>query len=222
MQEWSANRGKMFQRLLIAVAAPTLAHSARRWIFHLGGLGFIPLGLLDASIIPVPGSMDVLTIVLCARRSDLWIYYAIMATIGSVLGGFTTYRLARKGGKEMLARRFSARTLKRVYAISERWGFGAIALPALLPPPVPMVPFVLAAGALQYSVEKFLAALTLGRMARFTLLAFLSARYGRRMLSYISQNGHPVLVTIIVVGIALSAVFFFFFAGKRRRRRARA
>jgi len=222
VQEWSANRGKMFHRLLIAVAAPTLAHSARRWIFHLGGLGFIPLGFLDASIIPVPGSMDVLTIVLCARRSDLWIYYAIMATIGSVLGGFTTYRLARKGGNEMLARRFSARTLNRVYAIFERWGFGAIALPALLPPPVPMVPFVLAAGALQYSVEKFLAALTLGRMARFTLLAFLSARYGRRMLIYISQSGHPVLVTVIGVMIALCAVFFFIFAGKRRRRRARA
>src|SRR5277367_5802743 len=107
---WS-DRPKMVHRLLIAVAAPTLAHSARRWIFHLGGLGFIPLGLLDASIIPIPGSMDVLTIVLCARRSDLWIYYAIMATIGSVLGGLATYRLARKGGKEMLARRFSARTL---------------------------------------------------------------------------------------------------------------
>ncbi len=212
----------MFHRLLIAVAAPTLAHSARRWIFHLGGLGFIPLGLLDASIIPVPGSMDVLTIVLCARRSDLWIYYAVMATIGSVLGGFTTYRLARKGGKQMLVRRFSAKTLKRVYAIFERWGFGAIALPALLPPPVPMVPFVLAAGALQYSAGKFLAALTLGRAARFTLLAFLSARYGRRMLTYISQEGHPVLLTVIGLVLVLFAVFFFFFAGKRRRRRAQA
>jgi membrane protein YqaA with SNARE-associated domain len=212
----------MLHRLLIAVASPTLAHSARRWLYHLGGLGFIPLGLLDASIIPVPGSMDVLTIVLCARRGDLWIYYAMMATIGSVLGGFATYRLARKGGKEMLARRFSARTLKKVYAIFERYGFGAIALPALLPPPVPMVPFVLAAGALQYSVEKFLAALTLGRLARFTLLGFLSARYGRRMLTYISQNGHPVLMTVLGLLATTAAVFAFFYFIKRRRRRARA
>src|SRR5271155_3481446 len=182
----------MLHHLLIAAAKPTLARRTRHWIYHLGGLGFIPLGLLDASIIPLPGSMDVLTIVLAARDSELWFYYALMATIGSVLGGFVTYRLARKGGKEMLARRFSARTLKRVYAIFERWGFGAIALPALLPPPVPMVPFVLAAGALQYSLKKFLIALTLGRMARFTLLGFLAARYGRPMLTYISQNGHPV------------------------------
>ena len=166
--------------------------------------------------------MDVLTVVLCARRSDLWLYYAIMATIGSVLGGFATYRLARKGGKEMLARRFSARTLKKVYAIFERWGFGAIALPALLPPPVPMVPFVLAAGALQYSVKKFLAALTLGRLARFTLLGFLSARYGRPMLTYISQNGHPVLLTVLGLIAVTAAVFVLFYFGKRRRRRARA
>jgi len=211
----------MFHRLLIVVAAPTLAHNARRWIYHLGGLGFIPLGLLDASIIPVPGSMDVLTIVLCARRSDMWIYYAIMATTGSVLGGFATYRLAREGGKEMVARRFTARTLNRVYAIFERWGFWAIILPALLPPPVPMVPFVLAAGALQYSVRKFLTALTLGRMARFAILGFLAARYGRWMLTYFSQHGHPILVTVIGVIAAALAALFVYFAG-RRKRRARA
>src|SRR6202167_6078349 len=212
MQEWSAEPPeKMLHRLLIVVTAPTLAHNARRWIYHLGGLGFIPLGLLDASIIPVPGSMDVLTIILCARRSDLWIYYAIMATTGSVLGGLATYRLARKGGKEMVARRFKARTLNKVYAIFERWGFAAIALPALLPPPVPMVPFVLAAGALQYSVQKFLTALTLGRAARFTILGFLAARYGRRMLTYFSQHGHPVLVTVIgFVAVGLAALIFYF------------
>ncbi len=212
----------MLDRLLIQIAAPTLAHSARRWLYHLGGLGFIPLGLLDASIIPVPGSMDVLTIVLCARRSDLWIYYAVMATIGSVVGGFATYRLARKGGKAMLARRFSARTLTRVYAIFERWGFGAIALPALLPPPVPMVPFVLAAGALQYSVQRFIAALTLGRSARFMLLGFLAARYGRGLLAFFGQRGHPFLVTVICVLLAACAIFYLFMTRKRRTKGARA
>lgn len=208
----------MFHRILIAAFAPTLAQSARRWIYHLGGLGFLPLGVLDASIMPVPGSMDVLTIVLCARREDLWIYYALMATAGSVIGGFVTYRLARKGGKEMLARRFPRRRLERVYAIFERWGFGAIAIPALLPPPVPMVPFLLAAGALQYSLQKFLAALTLGRIIRFTLLAFLAARYGRGMLAFISQHGHPVLVTVIGLIVASLAVLFVVFVGKRQRR----
>ena len=112
----------MITRQILAIVAPTLARSVRRWIFHLGGLGFIPLGLLDSSVIPLPGSMDILTIVLSARKKELWLYYALMATIGSVIGGYVTYRLARKGGKETLERKFSARTLDKVYRIFERWG----------------------------------------------------------------------------------------------------
>ena len=153
----------ILSRQILAIVAPTLARSFRRWIFHLGGLGFIPLGLLDSSVIPLPGSMDVLTLVLSARKPELWLYYALMATIGSVIGGFVTYRLARKGGRETLERKFPARRLEKVYKIFGRWGFGAIAVVAVLPPPAPMVIFMLAAGAMQYSVKKFLLALTLGR-----------------------------------------------------------
>jgi membrane protein YqaA with SNARE-associated domain len=88
-----------------------------------------------------------------------------MAAIGSVIGGYVTYRLARKGGKETLERKFPAQTLERVYRIFGHWGFGAIAIAALLPPPVPMVPSLFAAGAMQYSVGKFLVALTVGRLS---------------------------------------------------------
>src|ERR1700674_2785107 len=132
----------MLMHQIFAFAAPTAARSVRRWIFSLGGLGFIPLGLLDSSVIPLPGSMDVLTIVLSARKQELWLYYALMATIGSVIGGYITYRLARKGGKETLERKFPAKRLAKVYRVFERWGFGAIAIAALLPPPAPMHPFL--------------------------------------------------------------------------------
>jgi membrane protein YqaA with SNARE-associated domain len=116
--------------------------TVKHWIYQLGGLGFIPLGILDNSVIPLPGSMDVLTVFLSARKQQSWLYYALMATAGSLIGGFLTYRLARKGGKETLARRFPGKTLKKVYKTFEQWSLGAIAIPALLPPPVPMVPFL--------------------------------------------------------------------------------
>jgi membrane protein YqaA with SNARE-associated domain len=202
---------------IIAAVAPTLARSLRRWIFHLGGLGFIPLGLLDSSIIPLPGSMDVLTIFLSARTQGLWSYYAVMATVGSVIGGFVTYRIARKGGKETLERRFPRKTAEKVCRIFGRWGFGAIAIPALLPPPAPMIPFLFAAGAMQYSVKKFLVALTLGRLVRYSLLAFLAARYGRQMLKFISQHGHPVLLAVIGLIAAVVLVLVVIFAGKRQK-----
>jgi membrane protein YqaA with SNARE-associated domain len=207
----------MLSRQILAMVAPTLARSMRRWIFHLGGLGFIPLGLLDSSVIPLPGSMDVLTIVLSARKPELWLYYALMATLGSVIGGFVTYRLARKGGKETLERKFPARKLEKVYKIFGRWGFGAIALVAVLPPPAPMVIFMLAAGAMQYSVEKFLLALTLGRTIRYSLLAFLAARYGRHVLTVISRHAHTVLMVVVGLVAVGVAVLIFILVNKRKK-----
>ncbi|HZQ19036.1 MAG TPA: VTT domain-containing protein [Terriglobales bacterium] len=202
----------------LAFTAPTVAWSIKRWIYALGGLGFIPLGLLDNSVIPLPGSMDILIIFLSARRQQLWLYYASMATLGSVIGGFVTYRLAQKGGKETLVRRFPPHKLKRAYDIFSRWGFGAIAIPALLPPPLPMVPFLLAAGTMQYPVRKFVFALTLGRMVRYTLLAFLAARYGRQILAFIAQHSYPALFIIVSLLGAAAVALFLIFVGKKQHR----
>src|SRR2546423_4461175 len=160
---WVSCSHRMPHRLLATFAAHTLAAPAfattaftkivlagaksrhlLRWFLHLGGIGLIPLGVLDSSFVPLPGSMDLATVVLAARDRDLWFYYAAMATAGSVLGGFLTYRLARKGGKEMLQKKFP-RNFKKVQRAFERWGLAAIALPALLPPPLPLGPFLGAA-----------------------------------------------------------------------------
>ena len=60
------------------------------WLKHLRGLGLVVLGLADNSVIPLPGSMDVLTIWLSAGQPKLWPYYAAMATLGSLIGGYIT------------------------------------------------------------------------------------------------------------------------------------
>ena len=200
----------------IAANASSMAKMFSRWVYHLGGLGFIPLGLLDSSVIPIPGSMDVLTIVLSARHEPLRYYYAIMATVGSVLGGYVTYRLARKGGGQAMQRRFSPAKIARVNELFKRWGFGAIAIPAMLPPPMPMVPFVCAAGATQYSAAKFLAALTLGRIVRYTALALLAAHYGRPMRTFITHNAHPALWAAAGVIALAAGIYVFVFRGQRK------
>jgi len=185
------------------------------WIFHLGAFGLIPLGILDASVLPLPGSMDVLTIVLATKQPDWWFIYALIATAGSVLGNYLTYRLALKGGKETLEKRLSRKNMDWVTTTFERWGFGAIAIPALLPPPVPMIPFVLAAGATKYSLKKFLAAMTLGRLARYSILALLAARYGHAIIGFIHHHGHPVVLSIIGIVVVVAVIFLVFHYGKK-------
>src|ERR1700737_1577048 len=207
-------------RVLMGVAPQSVAHEVRHWIAQLGGVGLIPLGLLDASGV-IPGSMDVVTIVLATRDSKLWFYYAGMATLGSVIGALVTFRLARKGGKETLKRKVSAARAERIIEIFSRWGFWSIAIAALLPPPVPMVPFVIAAGATQYSTEKFLAALTLGRVIRYSLLALLAARYGREIINFIAHPAHPTLYVVFGVAV-IAGVIAFVVLSARKKKRVRA
>jgi membrane protein YqaA with SNARE-associated domain len=190
--------------------------SIMRWLIHLGGPGLILLGIADNSLIPLPGSVDVLTIYLAARHREPWLYYAIMATAGAVLGGYITYRMARKGGKEMLEKKFSKKKTTKVYAIFERWGFAAVAIPALLPPPVPVVPMLLAAGAMQYPTKKFLGALTVGRSIRYIILAYLGSHYGRYILKFFDQYYWPVLIALI--SFSVLGGLYGFYEYKRRQK----
>jgi membrane protein YqaA with SNARE-associated domain len=176
---------------------------------RLGGPGLVLLGIADNSVIPLTGSMDVLTIWLAARHREPWPYYAFMATLGAVLGGYITYAMARKGGKEAMERRLSKRKAKQVSKAFERWGFFAVAIPALMPPPFPFVPFLLAAGAMQYSPKKFLGALTVGRGVRYSIAAGLGFLYGRHILRFFDQYYKPamaVLIGLAVVGAVVSVV----------------
>jgi membrane protein YqaA with SNARE-associated domain len=201
---------------LFAILLLASKKSALRWLIHLGGPGLILLGLADNSLIPMPGSTDVATILLAAHHPNLWIYFAIMATAGAVLGGYLTYRMARKGGKETLEKRFSKKKTDKVYAIFERWGFASVAIPALLPPPFPIVPMLLAAGAMQYPTRKFLTALAVGRGIRFIILGYLGAHYGRHIVKFFAQYYWPIF--IVLIAFSVLGGLYGLFEYKRRQK----
>jgi membrane protein DedA with SNARE-associated domain len=123
--------------------------------------------------------------------------------------------MARKGGKETLEKRFSKKKVNKVYAIFSRWGFAAVAIPALLPPPFPIVPMLLAAGAMQYPTRKFLTALAVGRGVRFTILAYLGYHYGRHIVKFFDQYYWPVLIALIA--FSLLGALYGLYEYKRRQ-----
>ena len=171
-----------------------------RGILRLGGPGLVLIGIADNSVVPLTGSMDVLTIWLAAGHRDLWPYYAAMATIGAVVGGYITYALGRKGGKEAIERKLKKDKAEKLLKRFDKWGFESVAVGALLPPPFPLVPVLLAAGALQYSTKKFLAALTLGRSVRYCLVAGLGSIYAEPITSFFSRYYKPT--AFVLAGFA--------------------
>ncbi|HZQ18177.1 MAG TPA: VTT domain-containing protein [Terriglobales bacterium] len=171
------------------------------WLIRMGGPGLILIGVADNSVIPLTGSMDVLTMWLAASHRDIWPYYAVMATVGAVLGGYITYYLGRKGGKEAIEHRFKKQRAEKLFKRFDKWGFRTIAITALLPPPFPLVPVLLAAGGLQYSKKKFLGALTLGRSVRYFLVAGIGSLYARPITAFFTR--YYKLAVLILVGFAV-------------------
>jgi membrane protein DedA with SNARE-associated domain len=188
------------------------------WIFPLGGLGLIFVGLIDNSVIPLPGGMDLFTILLTAHHRARWAYYGAMATLGAVIGGYITYRLARKGGKAALEKKIGRKRAERVYKRFEKSGFTTVFLGSVIPPPFPLVPVLMAAGIMQYAPRKFLTALALGRGIRFFSLAFLGRLYGTAIVHWLNRSYQPFLYALIALGILGGATALVYFKWYRPQR----
>jgi membrane protein DedA with SNARE-associated domain len=186
---------------------------------QLGGPGLVILAIFDHSFVPIPGSLDALTIILATGNPEWWWYYALMAIVGSVAGGYLTYRVGRKGGKEALEKRFPQDKMEQVYAKFEKGGFLAIFVPALLPPPFPMTPFLVAAGALALPRKKFLLALLCGRTIRYGGFALLAFFYGRWMITTLAKYKQPAFWSLVVLAVLGAVIGTTIFVVHRRRRK---
>jgi membrane protein DedA with SNARE-associated domain len=70
-------------------------------------------------------------------------------------------------------------------------------------------------------VKKFLLAMALGRIVRYSILAYLAARYGRKMLPFLLQHGHPVVAAVVGV-VVTAALVYIVFRGIRSKRPAKS
>lgn len=179
------------------IVAPLIAGKVWTTLRHLGPIGEVLLGVADASVIPTPGSLDILIILLVAGEPQHWWVYVLAATLGSTLGAYITFRIGEKTGKEGLEKRIPEKKLKKVYRWSEKYGVGAVAVPALLPPPFPLSPFLLAAGAMQVPKEKFLSAYAAGRVVRYGIVAWLGRMYGNSLIHGLQHYSKPIIWALI-------------------------
>lgn len=107
---------------------------------------------------------------------------------------------------------YRARACGKAASTDQKMGFGAVAVPAMLPPPFPLTPFLLFSGATQYSQKKFLAAFTTGRAVKYPLIAFLASVYGRRFLMRKTGRYEPIVLGFVIFttfGIALLGLWAY-------------
>jgi membrane protein YqaA with SNARE-associated domain len=177
------------------------------WVYGfalgIGGPGLFTVAFLDSSFLSLPQINDILVVLMVTQHKGWMLYYAAMATLGSVAGCYVIYALAQKGGEAFLKRRLRAGHAERVLALYQRHGLLALMIPALLPPPAPFKLFVLMAGVARVRPLQFVVAVAVSRGVRYLVLGVLAIWYGDAALELMRTRGREValwLAGLIVVG----------------------
>jgi len=178
----------------------------------------IIIGALDSSLLSLPEINDYLVVGRCYRDHSAVFYFPLFAATGSVIGCNLLYTIIRRGGQAVLRKRFNLDSIKRVERAYERFGFFAIGIPAIMPPPLPFKIFVATAGALEYPRWKFLLTVMIARALRYYVEGILAVYYGRRVLLFMKDNG-LVIISIVFTAILIGALIYFLI---NRRRNAAA
>jgi membrane protein YqaA with SNARE-associated domain len=168
--------------------------------WYLSGLSFA-----ESSFFPIPPDV-MLAPMSMAKPKDAW-WFASLTTIASVLGGLLGWvighfafeliePLVTEGGR--YAEPFAA-----AEGWFEEWGVWAIFIAGFSP--IPYKVFTISAGVLHMALIPFLIASTVGRGARFFIVAALMAWGGERMETtlrqYVDRLGWIMVAMVILVVI---------------------
>jgi membrane protein YqaA with SNARE-associated domain len=198
---------------VILAASKNSHHLIPGWLLHFGVFGVFGVALIDSSPIPlpVPGSTDILILILGSHGEFPWLL-ALAGVAGSLVGGYLTWKAGQKGGEAMLDRYVSKRNHTRIKRWVKGHGIRTVALAALLPPPIPLLPFLLAAGAIGVTRRQLLIALGTARSIRYGAEAALAIIYGHRILRwadrYLAGWSNVILYTFLSL-VAAGVLFGF-------------
>src|SRR6185436_18293430 len=185
MFDWLTAVGRWLEQYVISVP------------IYIAAPAMVLIGALDSSLLSLPEINDYLLVGRCYKYPHAAFYFPLFAALGSVLGCLLLYTIMRRGGQALLRKRFKPESIQRVERAYARFGVFAIAIPAILPPPLPFKIFVATAGTLEYPRWKFLLTVMIARSFRYYVEGILAVYYGRRVLLFMKDNG---LVIVSIVG----------------------
>ena len=185
-------------------------HGLRESLLALGVPGLFLLALLDSAGVPLPGGVDIVLMLLAWQQPEWFLVVALAASVGSTCGCLVLYRFGRTGS-DLAVRRLDPEKREWVTTKVRDNDILAIMVAMLAPPPFPTKVFILAAGLAAMPWPRFVGAVFVGRMIRFTGEAYLAVRLGDSALETLQHN-YPL------VGAALTATVVLYLVVRRRRR----
>jgi membrane protein YqaA with SNARE-associated domain len=185
------------------------------FISIFGGLmswwGLFLIAALDSTIIvALPLAVDIAVVILVSRSRELFWFYPIVGSLGSLCGAAITFYIGRRLGEPGLEHFVSKGRLDSIERRIEDKGAVALAVLDLIPPPFPFTACILAAGALEVSTTLFFVTLGLTRLLRFGVEAILTFFYGRQIIGWLQSDTFEYigifLFAFAIVGTVLAVI----------------
>ncbi|MFN2452874.1 MAG: YqaA family protein [Pyrinomonadaceae bacterium] len=189
---------------------------------YVAAPAMIVIGALDSSLLSLPEINDYLVVMRCTKDHTAALYFPLFAAAGSVLGCLLLYTILRRGGQAILRARFRGEHIERVERAYARYGFLALAIPALLPPPMPFKIFVATAGALEYPRWRFIITIMIARSLRYYVEGMLAVFYGERVLRFLKDNGLAIMSIAAALALTGLALYLLSTRGREAVERSRA
>jgi membrane protein DedA with SNARE-associated domain len=180
----------------------------------LGWFGMLLVAAADTSFIPLPELSDLLMVTGAARHPGKAWEYVLATAVGSVIGCQMTYEVARRGGEKLATRFISRSRLLKAEMLLTKYGFFAIAIPAVSPPPMPFKGFVLAAGIFAMPRLRFAATIFVSRGLRYVIWSVLGVMYGDEAIGWVEHfdtwaKSHPAIVIAVLAAMLLGFVWWW-------------
>lgn len=173
----------------------------------LGPWSLLIVSTVESLGIPNPGGTDWLLVAMAIARPSDAALCAAMAVLGSLIGTAAFFDVMQRGGEKVLARYTSSERGARFRRWFQRYGLVTVFIPALVPLPfLPFKAFAACAGALGVNRWRFMGVLAVGRIIRYSGLAYLGVKLGTVENSKAWVKAHTWHMAIFAVGI-----FLFFY-----------
>ncbi len=183
------------------------------WLLAFGPFGLLAIAFLDSVLVPIPGGVDAMLLLLAASRPGWVLIYVAAAMVGSTAGCVGLYKISERAGHRAL-NRFSEKKQKRVKDLIDRYDVLSVLVASVLPPPFPFKLFVISAGVFRLNLLRFTIAIAVGRTFRYLLEGYLAARYGEHAREILAHY-YPA------IGIGAAVLIIIFFVAKNVLKRSR-
>ncbi|MEG6586897.1 YqaA family protein [Dendrosporobacter sp. 1207_IL3150] len=177
----------------------TLTELLQSW----GVLGLIVAAFTESFCSPI--LPDLILIPLALATPQKAIYYGLLTTVVSVLGGIIGYWLGQKIGLPAAQKLIPAKYTDMVSSYAKDNAAWAVFLAAMSPIPYKFVSIT--AGALGIKMSLFLAASFFGRAKRFLLEGIIIYYFGPSAMSILAKfSDNLIVVSIIIVVVSVLLV----------------